>query len=152
MKAFRFKLQKVLEWRDMQARTAQEKLDQLQRQLEFLKQQEEKTRIFYTEAESKMLSRPLLTGAEIQAIAGLKQRTQKQLQKIQARQGECAALLAAQRERTVKARRDHRVLEKLKDQRHQEWVYLSDRELENTAAEVYLAKWTPGEENEPFER
>jgi hypothetical protein len=152
MKAFRFKLQKVLEWRDMQARSAQEKLDQLQRQLDFLKQQEEKIRVFYAEAESKMLACPVLTGAEMQAIAGLKQRTQKQLNKIQARQGECAALLAAQRERTVKARRDHRVLEKLKDHRHQEWVYLSDRELESTAAEVYLANWAPGEGNEPFER
>jgi hypothetical protein len=152
MKAFRFKLQKVLEWRDMQARTAQEKLDQLQRQLDFLKQQEEKIRLFYAEAESKMLARPVLTGSEMQAMAGLKQRTQKQLDKLQARQRECAALLAAQRERTVKARRDHRVLEKLKDHRHQEWVYLSDRELESTAAEVYLANWTPGGAVEPFER
>jgi hypothetical protein len=41
----------------------------------------------------------------------------------------------------LKARRDVRVLEKLKENRLREWTYLSDRETENIAAESFLAKW-----------
>jgi len=50
-------------------------------------------------------------------------------------------LVLEQRQRLLKARTDHRVLEKLKERRWRQWVYLNDRELEETAAEVYLAKW-----------
>lgn len=142
MKAFRFKLQKVLEWREMQLQIAQEKLEQLQRQLEFLNQQEEKIRALYAEAECKMLACSVLTGSELQAMAGLKQRTQQQLYKVRVRRSECAALVADQQGRTLKARQDHLVLEKLRERRHQEWMYLSERELENTAGELYLATWT----------
>lgn len=149
MKVFRFKLQKILEWREMQLQIAQEKLEQLQRQLEFLNQQEEKIRAFYAEAECNMLACPVLTGSELQAMAGLKQRTQQQLYKVRVRKSECAAIVADQRARTLKARQDHLVLEKLRERRHQEWMYLSERELESTAAELYLATWTrdAGEEH-----
>jgi len=142
MKAFRFKLQKVLEWREMQLQIAQEKLEQLQRQLEFTIQQEERIRAFYAEAEGKMLACPVLSGCDLQAMAGLKQRTQQQLYKVRVRRSECAALVAEQRGRTLRARQDHLVLEKLRAHRHQEWMYLSERELESTAAELYLATWT----------
>jgi len=148
MKAFRFKLQKVLEWREMQLQIAQEKLEQLQRQLDFLNQQEEKILAFYAEAECKMLACPVLTGCELQAMAGLKQRTQQQLDKVRVRQIECAALVADLRGRTLKARQDHLVLEKLREHRLQEWRYLSARELESTAAELYLATWTRDAEDE----
>jgi|SRR5580704_12727470 hypothetical protein len=142
MKAFRFKLQKVLEWREMQLQIAQEKLEQLQRQLDFLIQQEERIRAFYAEAQGKMLASPVLTGSELQAMAGLKQRTQQQLSKVRVRRSECAALVADQRGRTLRARQDHLVLEKLRERRQKEWVYLSERELDSTAAELYLATWT----------
>jgi len=150
MKTFRFNLQKVLEWRKMQMRSAQEKLEQLERQLDFLRQQEEKIRAFYVETESKMLARPIVGGLELQSLAGFKHRSLQQLNKIQALQGEFADLVADQLERTVKARRDHRVLEKLRERRYQEWVYLSDRELENTAAEVFLANWGRDAASESF--
>ncbi len=41
----------------------------------------------------------------------------------------------------LKARKDHRILEKLKETRYKNWVYLNEREIESTAAEAYLSKW-----------
>ena len=54
---------------------------------------------------------------------------------------QCEKLITEQRQRLLKARTDHRVLENLKERRWRQWVYLNDREVEGTAAEVYLAKW-----------
>lgn len=148
MKAFHFHLQRVLEWREMQVRLAEEKLNQLQQQLVTLKQQEEALRAGYAAAESQLLALPTMRGSEMQALAGFRLSTSKQLKANQTRQQECAVLVSEQRERMVKARRDHRVLEKLKEHRRRDWIYLNDREIEETAAEVFLANWSrPG--NEP---
>jgi hypothetical protein len=50
-----------------------------------------------------------------------------------------------QRKRLLQARRDHTVLEKLKEKRLRTWSYLSDREIEETAAEAYISKWARNE-------
>ena len=49
--------------------------------------------------------------------------------------------IAEQRRRLLKARKDCKVLENLKDRRKKAWTYLSDREIENTAAESYISNW-----------
>src|SRR5713101_6439552 len=41
----------------------------------------------------------------------------------------------------LQALKDYRVLEKLKEKRLRTWTYLSDRELENIAAESYISNW-----------
>jgi len=41
----------------------------------------------------------------------------------------------------LRARRDVRVIEKLRERRLAEWQAEADRELEGLAAEVFLARW-----------
>lgn len=142
MKAFKFNLQRVLEWREMQVRAAEEKLNQLQQQLTLLKQQEEALRSEYIAAESRVSALPTMNGADMQSLAGFRLSTAKHLKTNQAQQQQYAVLIAEQRERMVKARGDHKVLEKLKEQRRRNWTYLNDREMEDTAAEVFLANWS----------
>ena len=47
-----------------------------------------------------------------------------------------------QRNRLLKARREHRLLEKLRQVRQAEWEAAVNREFETLAAETYLAGWT----------
>ena len=49
--------------------------------------------------------------------------------------------IAEQRKRLLKARKDCKILENLKDRRKKAWTYLNDREIENTAAESYISNW-----------
>jgi hypothetical protein len=50
----------------------------------------------------------------------------------------------------LEARRRFRLLERLKERRHEDWRLARDRELEELASESYLARWAgrppyPGE-------
>ncbi len=142
MKTFRFPLQRVLEWRALQLRVEEEKLAGLQQQLTSLLQLREKVSAERTRSQSQLFSSGTAAGSDLQSWALYQARLVKQLELLKARLLQCEKLTLEQRQRLLKARTDHRVLERLKERRWRQWVYLNDRELEDTAAEVYLSKWS----------
>jgi len=141
MKTFRFPLQRVLEWRAVQLRVEEEKLAGLQQQLASLLQSREKLAAARDRSESHLFASGAAAGSDLQSWALYQARLAKQQEVLKGQVLECEKLILEQRHRLLKARTDHRVLEKLKDRRWKQWVYLNDREVEGTAAEVYLAKW-----------
>jgi hypothetical protein len=54
---------------------------------------------------------------------------------------EAAQKLAEQQKLMLEARRRCRLLERLKERRFTEWTATRDREVEEIAAESYLARW-----------
>lgn len=145
MKAFRFSLEKILEWRKTQLRTAEERLSQLQAQLEALKQQEQAIQAAYHQAHTRLLAAPQVTGLDFQAYSASQARALKEQAILRSEIGRVTSLVDDQRERLVKARRDHKILERLREQRQRQWQYLFDREIENDAAESYLSNWIRAE-------
>ena len=141
MKTFRFPLQRVLEWRALQLRVEEEKLAGLQQQLASLLQLREKLASARNRSESHLFSSGAAAGSELQSWALYQARLAKQQELLKAQLLQCENLILEQRQRLLKARTDHRVLERLKERRWRQWVYLNDREVEDTAAEVYLSKW-----------
>jgi len=142
MKAFRFPLQRVLEWRSLQLRVEEEKLAALQQQLTSLLQLREKLAAARNRSESHLFASGTAAGSELQSWALYQARLAKQQELLETQLAQCEKLIVEQRQRLLKARTDHRVLEQLKERRLRQWVYLNDREVEDTANEVYLAKWT----------
>jgi len=142
MKAFRFPLQRVLEWRSLQLRVEEEKLAALQQQLTSLLQLREKLAAARNRSESHLFASGAAAGSELQSWALYQARLAKQQELLKVQLAQCEKLIVEQRQRLLKARTDHRVLEQLKERRLRQWVYLNDREVEDTANEVYLAKWT----------
>jgi flagellar FliJ protein len=142
MKTFRFPLQRVLEWRALQLRVEEEKLAGLQQQLTSLLQMREKLAAERNRSQSQLFASGTAAGSDLQSWALYQARlvTHQEILKTQLLQ--CEKLILEQRQRLLKARTDHRVLERLKERRWRQWVYLNDRELEDTAAEVYLSKWS----------
>jgi flagellar FliJ protein len=141
MKTFRFPLQRVLEWRSLQQRVEEEKLAGLQQQHASLLQVREQLAAARDRSESHLFASGYAGGSELQSWALYEARLAKQRELLKARLAQCEKLIAEQRQRLLKARTDFRVLEKLKERRWRQWVYLNERELEDTAAESYLAKW-----------
>jgi flagellar FliJ protein len=142
MKAFRFPLQRVLEWRSLQLRVEEEKLAALQQQLTSLLQLREKLAAARNRSESHLFASGTAAGSDLQSWALYQARLAKQQELLKTQLAQCEKLIVEQRQRLLKARTDHRVLEQLKERRLRQWVYLNDREVEDTANEVYLAKWT----------
>jgi len=152
MKIFRFPLQRVLEWRALQLRVEEEKLAGLQQQLASLLQLGEKLSAARNRSESHLFASGAAAGSDLQSWALYQARLAKQQELLKEQLLQCEKLILEQRQRLLKARTDHRVLEKLKERRWRQWVYLNDRELEGTANEVYLAKWSrEDEENKAAE-
>ena len=141
MKIFRFPLQRVLEWRALQLRVEEEKLAGLQQQLASLLELREKLAAARNRSQSHVFSSGAAAGSELQSWALYQARLAKQQELLKTQLVQCEKLITEQRQRLLKARTDHRVLENLKERRWKQWVYLNDREVEGTAAEVYLAKW-----------
>lgn len=141
MKTFRFPLQRVLEWRALQLRVEEEKLAGLQQQLASLLALREKLEAARNRSESHLFVSGAAAGVDLQAWALYQARLARQQELLKGQLAQCEKLTLEQRQRLLKARTDHRVLERLKERRWRQWVYLNDRELEGTANEVYLAKW-----------
>ena len=141
MKIFRFPLQRVLEWRALQLRVEEEKLAGLQQQLVSLLELREKLAAERNRSESHLFASGTAAGSDLQSWALYQTRLAKQQELLKTHLLQCEKLIMEQHQRLLKARTDHRVLENLKERRWRQWVYLNDRELEETAAEVYLAKW-----------
>jgi len=142
MKTFRFPLQRVLEWRALQLRVEEEKLAALQQQLASLLALREKLSAERNRSQAHLFASGTAAGSDLQTWALYQARLVKQQELLKTQMAQCEKLTLEQRQRLFKARTDHRVLERLKERRWRQWVYLNDREQEDTAAEVYLSKWS----------
>jgi len=142
MKIFRFPLQRVLEWRALQLRVEEEKLAGLQQQLASLLELREKLAAERNRSQAHLFASGTAAGSDLQTWALYQARLVKQQELLKTQLLQCEKLTLEQRQRLLKARTDHRVLERLKERRWRQWVYLNDRELEDSAAEAYLSKWS----------
>jgi flagellar export protein FliJ len=141
MKAFQFPLQRVLEWRELQMRTEEEKLSTIQNKLAEVLHRENALTAAQLNAEMNLLGRALVEAAEFRALAAFQLRIRGEKVSLVAARRNLEIHIAEQRKRLLKARKDCKVLENLKERRKKTWTYLHDRELENTAAESFISNW-----------
>jgi flagellar export protein FliJ len=140
MTTFRFPLEKVLEWRRVQLRTEEEKLAVLEHHLSQLKQFANALTAAELESEWSVRKADDVAGSDLRALAAFQVRTRQERETVDAQQRQCESQIEAQRARLLKARKDYRVLEKLRERRQETWAYNMDRELENEAADSHMAK------------
>jgi len=141
MKRFQFSLERVLDWRSLQMRSAEEQLARLQEQQAGLVHRENALRAAELKAGMGLLKLPAMHGSDLQSLAAFQSRVRTERAELQVALSRLQAAIVQQRTRVLIARRDFRVLEKLREKRRQSWIYLSDREIENAAAEAYLSRW-----------
>ena len=141
MHSFQFRLGQVLEWRRTQLGIEENKLLQLAAGLEELALAAAKVGLVKSRAEQNVRETRAVEAADLWALAAYRRRLLAQLEALARRRRECQVQLAAQRDRVLEAQRQCRLLEKLEDRRRAEWKVGLDREIENQAAESFLAAW-----------
>ena len=143
MTTFTFRLEKVLRWRQTQLELEQFALSRLvaegARWDAALQKLEDGRRAAETAAHS---SGPV-GGGYLAAPANYQKHVQREKQICVDRRRECEKKMEQQRARLLKARREFRLLERLRQLRRAEWEIAVDREFEALAAEAYLARWAP---------
>lgn len=141
MKAFRFSLDRVLEWRASQLLVEEAELRKLTEHaasLELTAASLEQSRVA---AEEKVRNSTHLDGWDLKALGAYRRQIDKQRESLQARLKEALKKVVVQREKLLVARREHRLVEKLRERRLVEWTAESNREIEQNAADSYLAKF-----------
>lgn len=136
MKAFRFALDRVLDFRKLQSDAERAKLDQLlvQRTALLCKNEE-------LAAEARTLQGfTTALPAELTARENYRAFLRRQEQYLRSEIAKIDRLLAEQRQRVLEAERRRDLLEKLKHRRHAEWNVAFDRELEELAADAFRAR------------
>jgi flagellar export protein FliJ len=141
VKTFQFPLQRVLEYRELQMRTEEEKLSTIQNQLAEVLHRENVLTAAQLTAEMNLLGRPLVEASQFRALSAFQLRIRGEKISLLAARSNLEIQIAEQRKRLLKVRKDCKILENLKEKRKKVWTYLSDREIENTAAESYISNW-----------
>jgi flagellar biosynthesis chaperone FliJ len=142
LKPFQFKLERVLEWQAAQLLIEEVELRRLRREVADLASAATALEASRLEAENKLRGETRLNGSDLRALEAYRLRLRKQEESLRARRVEAEKRVSAQMERLLTTQRKHRLLEKLRKRRHDEWLLESNREIERVAAETYLARFS----------
>jgi uncharacterized protein YydD (DUF2326 family) len=141
MRAFRFHHQRILEFRHSRLMEEERKLRLLRMELNAVERQIEDVRRERQQSASVLTSRGALRGEDLRALAGFQARLRRGEIALQQRQAVCAHNLRRQEEAFYVSRRDYRLLEELRKRRFAEWLQATNRELDQVASDLYLARW-----------
>jgi hypothetical protein len=141
MKAFAFPLRQALKWRKTQLELEENKLRQLAASLEEIALAAVRLNLVKDRAEAAVHQSAVVEAGDLWALAAYRQRLIAEMQALAQRRTDCEKQVAAQRLKVLDAQRQCRLLEKLEHRRLAEWQREADREMENLAAESFLARW-----------
>jgi flagellar export protein FliJ len=141
MPAFRFRLEKVLEWYTHQYELEERRFTVCMAALTAAKQALAALQAERITIEQDVVSRAAIPGRDFAALGLYRLGAKKREVDLQAALDQCEADVIAQRLRLQAAERRVRLLEKLRERRLTEHVYAETRELQELAADAFFAKW-----------
>lgn len=144
MKPFRFALQRILEFRATRVEEEERKLALLQEQLGSLDREIRRLDESRQEASRSMATAEQSSGEDLRALMRFCARLEREKTAVGEKKSVCEKRLDQQRRSCVEARREHRLLETLRERQYAEWKREADRETDRVAGELYLARWQPG--------
>lgn len=139
MKAFRFRLERVLQWRRVQLELEENRFKSQAAALEALDRRRAALESEGIGAELQVRAWSPLRGRDLASLGGFRRFLLNEERTLAARRNECQRRLAAQEGVMLEARRRCRLLERLRERQWAEWRASGDRELEQFATENYLA-------------
>lgn len=140
MKRFHFPLERVRRWRQDQADLEEFKLQQLFGERNGLM---ERRQLLLTQAETSeraVLSSESVEAQELAALESYRQHVAQRKAAIEREQGRVEQRIADQRHAVVEAQRRFELLDRLQHKAFLSWTAARDKEEEELAAELYLAK------------
>ncbi len=141
MQAFRFRLEKVLEWYTRQYEQEERRLTICLAALAEAKVAIASLLAERVSTERDVLSRASIAAQELAALSLYRIGAKKRELELNAVRDRCAADVEAQRIKLQAAERRVRLLEKLRERRVAEYTYAETRELEELAQDAYFSKW-----------
>jgi flagellar export protein FliJ len=149
MTAFTFRLEKVMRWRQAKMELEQFALHRLAAECARWNIRLAEIEDARRRAEQLVLSSGPVEGSDLAALSRYQRHLHDEKQAAVKHRRTCEQRMEQQRALLLAARREFRLLEKLRQVRRAEWESAVDREYEALAAETYLARWAPRQHHEP---
>jgi len=149
MKRFDFPLERVRRWRAEQASVEELKLQQLRAELTDLQTEQRQFETEIVQSAQNLLSQPSFDPIELSTLDSYRLYLRYRIRESENMQLQCDAKIAAQRDRVIEARRQFELLDKLHNKAFSEWRAAGNKEQEEMAAELFLAKTVRDRAREP---
>jgi hypothetical protein len=144
LKKFIFPRGRVMDWRITQARLEESKLEKLYAELRAIDASSAALLEARSQSDQALLRLSSVTGSELAAVGAFRRFSVAEHTRLELLRADCSSRVAAQVDVVSVKRRDVRLLERLKQQRHTAWHAGFNREIDAQAEETHLAKWNSG--------
>jgi len=141
MNTFQFPLQRALDWRRTQLKLAEARVEQQLAALAGIDQARAELDAMGHRTEVEVRQFQSLEGGDLSALGSFRLAIKVRGRELAAKRVECQNELAARQAVMLEARRRCRLVERLKERRWAEWQSAAGRELDELAADSYLAQW-----------
>jgi flagellar export protein FliJ len=133
MKNFKFRLDRVLDWRRTELEMEENRLRRLLAGLAAIDRERAGLESARDQACRAVMDRDCVDGAELQLLSGYRAAVKLQCARLDQKRREGEQETAAQHQKLLAARRRLRLLENLKDRRLTEWKYETERQMDADA-------------------
>lgn len=141
MKKFTFPLERVLALRRQQLQIEEIKLEQILSEKRRVEREIEEVRERVRASADEVLRKRVLEAVELESLYAFRLWSSKQCEVLEGQLGEWEKRAADQLIRISEARQGQRLVEKLRERRLSDWEVGFEKELEEQAAESFLARW-----------
>ena len=140
MKRFDFPLEHVRRWRREQASLEELKLQQLRAEMASIQAAQRQIAADRVESEQHVLTQAYVDPLQLESLDSYRQFTAGKVRHLESRKQQWEAKIADQLSKVIEARRKFELLERLRQGALDEWQVAADKEQEDLAAELFLAK------------
>ena len=141
MKKFTFPLARVMDFRRMQARLEQVKLEALYAELRAIDTREVALIQEKVQSEKALKSAASVTGFDLELFDTYRRAAKEEQKRMDQARADCRKRIDAQLALLTAKRRDVKLLEHLKDRRFEKWEKEMFKEIDHQAEEAYLARF-----------
>jgi len=140
MKRFDFPLETVRRWRLERAGIEELKLQQILAEKQRLAAAKVQIQSEATHTVREVLGQPSMPSIELESLDSFRLHVRDRVRCIENQERQCEARIVEQRNHLLEARRQFELLERLRQKALAEWRAAGNKEQEEMAAELFLAK------------
>jgi hypothetical protein len=141
MRSFRFRLERVLSWRGTQLSLAEAKAEVLIGSLRTTDEAMADVVAGRASAQALLGRASTLTGGDLGVLEASRIWAVREEKKLAARRMELQQSIEVQNRCVAEARRGVKLVERLKERKHENWKTEADHEIDELAAESAIAQW-----------
>ncbi len=140
MKRFQFPLERVRKWRQEESELQEMRLRPLCDDLRAIESEQRELASEVDRCRRNVLTQTAVPSEDLAALEKFREYAVRQSRRLEAKRREARARVEEQRQRVIEAHRRFELLERLRAKALTSWTVERDKDQEQLAAELYLAK------------